>query len=695
MSDISAKIMSIETADEGIAAQTRKAPPATPAYEAPSGYLWVTITIWICALLWVIGVFVIAHFTADSNGLSGLSAPLIIAVSAAALIPAGLILLLGLMTKRVLTQIAGTQAIIRATESLTRPDSAAQARVTSLAQGIRSQIIGVDAELKAALDRLAGMENVLRGHTDALASSHLASTRQTDEIANRLSEEREGLKQISSNFDERMGALSRLLTEHSDRLAQATQIAEQKIQEARVSVEGAAAKINASSEVVRDNALAATDSLSVGETKIASLAEAIKTQATSLDEINARHAADMGALVESLRDEQERMRETMDARLEAMRNMSLSAKLSADHLNEAGDAGRRTIEALAQSADLADTAVRERFKEMEEMVNFSASKAETITDRAARRVRDSMSLTRLEISRIEDDMRELEQRLTTHSLDFERRDSAVDVTPKSGWRKSLLRFRPAEPDETPQDEPATEPAKLTLTAPPGDDAPKPAPTPNQNLDIPHPRKIRDEDVKPAPTLSTPAVNGPGASEMLTPDVEAPAAPRDPVLPIDMPQVPSLSAERIDAPQLRRRADKSGWSLKSIFGGGGAAPKPQVQSLSPQDWDSQCKAMIGDLSELGLAPAATVEAGTIIEAVNMRVSQGADAMRKTVALRLHEPVTHLQGQFSQNADLRSKADKFAGRFYQVIAAHNGEREAIRTELETDAGRAFLLCDAALG
>lgn len=674
-------------------------------YADDRGFGFVTIAAWVCALLWIIGTLLMAWSWAPSGGFSGLPSPMLIAIAALAIIPAVLFLLLGMMAKWVLAAAARTSALIEASNALTRPDDAVQGKVTTLAQGIRSQIIGVDSELKAAMDRLAGMENVLRGHTDALAGSHLASTRQTGEIAQRLSEEREGLKAISSSFDERMGALSRLLTEHSDRLAHATQVAEQKIQEARVSVEGAAAKINASSEIVRDNALAATDSLSAGETKIAALGDAIQTQADALDAINARHAADMADLVSRLEDEQARMRETMDARLESMRDMSLSAKLSADSLNDAGEAGKRTIEALAGAASLADNAVRERFKEMEDMVSFSEEKADSITGRASQRVRDSLSLTRLEISRIEDDMRDLEQRLTQRNDDFERRETAVDVTPKPAWRKSLLRFRPADTEEAPAAKAQTEdaPEALKLTAPEPEIKPAPKPEDTAALEIPRvsdnaptaPAAKAVQISEPAPDITPDLIPEPITDFIPDETLQIETPPADHVLPIDLPDTPSLSASRIDPPQLRARKEKSGWSLRSLFGGQSQTETPQPVEDDFADWPAQCKDMVASLTDLGLAPGAVVEAGTIIEAVNMRASQGSDAMRKTVALRLGEPVRHLQSVFSDNPQIRSRAQSFATRYYQVIAAQNDDREGIRKQLETDAGRAFLLCDAALG
>ena len=49
---------------------------------------------------------------------------------------------------------------------------------------------------------------------------------------------------------------------------------------------------------------------------------------------------------------------------------------------------------------------------------------------------------------------------------------------------------------------------------------------------------------------------------------------------------------------------------------------------------------------------------------------------------------------ENAALKSDARAYVAQFNARINAIESDREAIRTRLESDAGRAFLLCDAAL-
>jgi len=52
------------------------------------------------------------------------------------------------------------------------------------------------------------------------------------------------------------------------------------------------------------------------------------------------------------------------------------------------------------------------------------------------------------------------------------------------------------------------------------------------------------------------------------------------------------------------------------------------------------------------------------------------------------------KFEENPNLKSKARAYTAQYKIGIDAIEDDREAIRMRLESDAGRAFLLCDAAL-
>lgn len=704
VSDITAKIISIDPADEvdvikkpvtEISASEQILDANLPA----SGWIW-GFTI-IASLLWLGVITMAAWMTFGSfTALSSLSALQWAGLAAITIMPIALIVIMGFALRRLTTIAAQSMRLTRAADVISRPDAALEARAKSLAGAVRSQVLAVNSGLETSLERLAGMETVLRGHVDALANSHIAATRQTGEITSRLSEERDGLRSVSESFDERMNALSRMMSEHSERLSQSTHIAEQKIQEARVSVEGAAAKINASSEIVRENALAASEKLQASQSNIAKLGEDIQSQSSQLDELNTRHAEDMGALILQLRDEQEQMNAMIEARLDKMRDMSLSAKLSAQSLTEASDAGRQTIEALAQSASLADSAVKARFVEMEDMVRYSNSRAESISDRAAKRVRDSLALTRMEIGRIEEDMRELESRITEGSLNIDRRGSeARDVTPKPKWRKSLLKFRPLNDDEP--SEPQTEPR---------DDAAESIHiTPVIEPVVPIIEPSADD------TTQIPALSFGKSHADLAKDTQAPldyTLDADPKIEMDIPDPNAdidsvaesltldkqpLSLSRPASPVLRQRKKaKGGWRWRDLLGSinkGDMAPAPgstDKPKLALTD-----EAIIESLSTIGLSPMAVVDEGCIIEAVNARKAKGAAHMRAIIETRLPGPIGHLKAKMAADLEFKQQIESFAQRYYQTLIDIEANREAMRERLESEAGRAFMLADAALG
>jgi len=105
-------------------------------------------------------------------------------------------------------------------------------------------------------------------------------------------------------------------------------------------------------------------------------------------------------------------------------------------------------------------------------------------------------------------------------------------------------------------------------------------------------------------------------------------------------------------------------------------------------------MFASLTALGLSPAAVIDDGCIIEAANTRKAKGAMAMSQAVAKRMGEPVRHLHRAMEENPALKTDGRAYVAQFQARINAIETDREAIRTKLESDAGRAFLLCDAAL-
>jgi len=149
--------------------------------------------------------------------------------------------------------------------------------------------------------------------------------------------------------------------------------------------------------------------------------------------------------------------------------------------------------------------------------------------------------------------------------------------------------------------------------------------------------------------------------------------------------------------LTEQKRKSWW--KNLFSGGKDESEQSpldILTAPPKDLpiDVTDKMIVARLSAIGLAPGAVVDDGCIIEAVNTRISRGPLAMSDVITNRLEDPVRHLYDKAAHDEGLKAEMTAFARRFHSNLGPIEDDREAIRSRLESDAGRAFLLCDAAL-
>lgn len=782
MANISSKISSIEPDDESAARaimpETSKPakgdkPKYDPAQQDQPDYLstplaaqpdmagaempspgWINITIILGIAAWLVCVGVIAFAVfRPSAGAAAFTAIQWASLAVFALAP----ILIMLILRYVLKQLSGLSQhashLSATAQNLLTPDETAVSRTAIMARNIKSEVDQLNRHIDKAISRTATLQETLETQVKSIDRTAYLAENKTELIARQLSEEREALTAIASTYDDRMTALSANLDTHSANLAQSTQEAEQRINEARVSVEGAAEKINSASEIVRENTVQAANKLDANQTEIARLGDELKTRAAELDSVYSKHAEDLATLVSDLRYEQENMALSLEAGLQKMRDMSMTAQVSVQHLTDASTSGRQTVEALADAARLTDTAVKQRFADMEEMVRFSNARAESISEKAARRVQDSLAQTRKEISRIEYDMVALQDRLKYSDTGDAPSGGQSDtpVTPiaptakKKPKRRGILGLRPildntdsaealsvveppapqpvppapevpAAPEPTPS-APETPAAKTVTPEPPAaEDTPAPAP------------KRRLSGLRPAPDaseeFSIPAMDN-ESDDLVIPDEDIRAAVTEqtdaPALILEIPKEDDIFApdpdEDItsfdpdfrrpgapDRPKAKPEKSKSWW--KNLFGGGDdtsaidqltqPSSAPAIKDVTPQDAPAELSDadIVSKLSGMGLSPAAIVDDGCIIEAVNTRISKGPLGMSDVITHRLEDPVRHLYDAVSEDPALKADIITFARRFHHSLETIETDREAIRGRFESDAGRAFLLCDAAL-
>ena len=742
MSNISDKISSIEPEETGVlkslglhptedpttstAKPTGSEDPIPSFISRPKGFpdyrvesetsLWSRIFPIAASVIWILGALLLIHifFNLDTVG-ETLSPAELTALVFLVVGPACLVFIT-IVALQKLAELSRLSAHLgHTTERLFTPDVTVTRRSKDMSSAIQSNVADVNAKIDEAISRIGTLGDMLGEHSEKLGESSYALEDKTKLIANRLSTEREALQSIASTFDERMKSLSEMLDGHTEKLAQSTQMAEQKIEEARVSIEGAAEKIHSTSDIVRAKTIEASDSLDSNHTQLIDLGDNLKNRAQDIDTLFSKHVEDLKAMVTSLRSDQESLSLALEEQVNKMRDMSLSAQVSSERLFEASAAGKDTVEALTNAAQLTDSAVRKQFSEMEEMVKYSTSKAENISEKAARRVQQSLSHTREEISRIEADMKALQERLQQTTF------AAPEKEPE-----------PAEPelyDDEADEEPMTlraeeivEPETQADIEPEAEPEAMPEPLRRRERQSLRVTPIDDPEPEPEPLdLTDSAVTGlreseedadfkiPDPDELEVPDIEAPSLDievTEPELDKDPVIDPSEDVRQDDSEILRRTIPdirtgpdpdepKRPWWRNILPGRDHASDTAAIDRITARNSVENHEGdVILTLSQLGLAPGVIVDDGCIIEAADMRLSDGANAMSAAVAKRLGDPIDHLKKSIAQDETLKQKLSGFAARYHLTLEALDKDRDIVRAALEKDDGRAFLICDAAL-
>ena len=752
MSNISDKISSIEPEDTGVlkslglhptdepvSSKVKDTPPDDPIpsfISRPSGFpdyrveketsLWAKIFPVTASIIWIFGALLLIHVFFNLNEAGSSLSPAELTALAFLVIGPACLVFITIVALQKLSELSRLSAHLgHTTELLMTPDASVARKTKDMANAIQDHVSNLNSDIDIAISRVHTLGEVLTEQSDRLGKSSYATEEKTKLIADRLSTEREALQSITSTFDERMKALSEVLDSNSDKLAQSTQMAEQKIEEARVSVEGAAEKINSASEIVRSKTIEASETLEANHTQLVGLGDNLKSRAETLDSVFSKHVDDLKGMVSSLRSDQESLSLALEEQVNKMRDMSLSAQVSSERLFEASAAGKDTVQALSEAAQLTDSAVRKRFSEMEDMVKYSTSKAENISEKAARRVQESLSHTRKEIARIEDDMKALQEKLQQTTF-----DAPEDVEISSEPEKSAVDevSDVAEPEIQAEEAETLEPVlrrdRKSIKVMPIED------TDDDTLDLTEAIAEELKAVEDAATeleedlpldLTDSAVTGlrdseddidfeiPDPEMLDVPDIEVPSMDIDITEP-ELESEPVIDPEedvrdddadilRRTIPDIRTSPDpdepKRPWWKSLIPGrddGSNTAAIDRITTREPAE--NHEGDIILTLAHMGLAPGVIIDDGCVIEATDVRLSDGANAMSTAVAKRLGDPVAHLQDAISKDEALKLQLSKFAARYHLTLEALDKDRDILRAKLEKDDGRAFLICDAAL-
>ncbi len=676
--------------------------PRSQGNMEPPSFRWTGWVIALSAFLWLIisSAVIYGYFDLGLNW-NRMKPMEMAGLALLVLFPIFFILISGYAFKQLAKISTQANELAQAAQDLSQPDVSVVSKTAIMSAAVKQEIERVDSQIDVSLSRMRTLEATLKNQTDSIATTYNHTDNVAEKIAQSLSEQRVGLENMADIFDDRMAALNRALKSQLNGLESASNLSEQKIDEARIGIEGASAKVSAAADFLRAQSLEVTSSIVDNNSEIERLGLLTTERATELEKIYAKYATEITEMIESLRDEQENLGLTLETRLKNMRDVALSAKTSAESLTKASLSGQQTVTALADAARLTDSAVKQRFAEMEDMVKYSNAKAESLSQSATRRVQTSLANTRKEIARIENDMATLQTRL--------------DVSAKDGHQTNLDKHSQSIAASAPAGEPA-EPTKASSSKSTGrkktgrlklkpveEDFPPVIPPRNADIESQTTPDANKENIPQYDDLD--ALNDLDLNvekvdydkDIKKPDAHAHLTQFNPE--------PSLAENSLQDKDLRRAGDRppelrgrSRWNWRNLIPGtanDSDVSNPLMDaSPNPRSAHSNELQVIADLSAIGLTPTAIVDDGCIIEATNARKAKGSIAMSQATSHRLSEPVTHLREALETNAEFKSDLRAFTRQYQNRLNAISNDREAIRTKLESEAGRAYLLCDAAL-
>jgi len=688
----------------------------------PRWLLFVTLGF---GALWLIGTLITANSLYSFKDFSSYSAAQFGGLAFLILFPLALLLVAYLAMRQLTILSRQSERLERAANDLMKVDETVVRRATEMSGVVKREIDSLNDGIDTALSRASTLQGVMTEQAEKLGETSLAVEDKTKQITERLATEREALWSISNTFDEQMKSVTQSLDTHSENLALSTKTAEQKIQEARISVENTASKINQTSDVIRSNTMEAATTLSGNQDEILRLSDQLKQRAEELDAIYQKHGQDLNSMIAQLRNEQEVLSQSLEERLSKMRDVALSAQVSAERLTEASEAGRQTVMSLSEAAQLSDSAIQKRFADLEQMVEFSNSKAESINEKAARRVQDSLAQTRKEIARIETDMMDLQEKLSSAATmpEESRRltpaqpekisdtvdvDAKSDVPPKK--HAGALKLRPVDDEDNPIPPAQSSSALVAGLRPAPDPETEILPVSDSDPDFEIPElelpdlesdldlKIEDGLISPSdapPITRSTSIDsdtkswwknlfGRSESEPMPEPISnlRRAAPKTPE---PMPPAPTpIPASEVQAPKAAPMIAATATAAAALI--------PKV--ATPQNNLKAPAELLKTMADKGLSPNAIVDTGCVIEAAVNRTDKGTKAMSVGVSKRLGEPVKLFTHLIQTDQELKTGIVNFAVKFHHSLAPIEDDQAALQNRLDTEEGRLFLMCDAAL-
>ena len=393
----------------------------------------------------------------------------------------------------------------------------------------------------------------------------------------------------------------------------------------------------------------------------------------SLDRFEALAADARDTLVEETRRALAALQATADDSRQAAAEAAVQAQIRTDRLGEA----------LFDAAQKADQAADSRIEGARRIVGETADLVDEAGLRAVERLEQTMGRMAATIGQVDAVVHELDERSARLPKEAQARADAVRATVEEGLAALTAASRKAAADTEALDagfqervrrnyEMLTEAVRLmgvvsgeSPTTRRRDPAPL-ASTPS--LDEPRQRPSRDEDRH----------TGLRGRLRLEPTEAAP---------------PRRSAPVASA------APDTGLDWNDLVGGDRDAEEPLDldQPLMPSDADALADRITAAIRRMGVDPNALLPRSRVEEAAAALAERDPDRARQIVRRVAPAAVRSVSRRVMNDAELRSDAEHYVRAYAQKLAesARAGDSHGVLGALATDAGRAFMLLDAAVG
>ncbi len=595
----------------------------------------------IVGWLWLIGAAAGAYAFLGLQGLLALAPAAGVALAVAAVMPAFMVWFAGAAAQEAARARSEAGRLADAADQLSNPSPVAEAATRRLAVAVRGEIAALDRALDSTLAKLDSVDRMIGAHTRAVEDAAALAQEGASGIVAGLDQERQALLAISQDLEGQVSAITETIQRQSRQVAEAARTADEGVRVADETLDARLSSFGAAAALIVDRT----------------------------------------------------------------RQLSAAAQDSSESAGRLEDALEKALDVLARATKLTDAA-RQSADEASLAANATAGAVRETTARAVEEARHAANMIRNEGSSATERGRTFAPRLS--DAPAPRAEPLRTADPGPAKRFSLFGRaaakandeRPAEPERPIAERPASRPMFGARSQPSGE-----APPP-----IPANERDQQSQVARQPERETKRLDAPNPVErsdrLERTDRFDRMAENDRMTARQEPRVAQggggwtwrdlMSA--VDSPETSAPARRASEPTP--------ASTPAPTPLAPPEREDALSRLTRSVSHLRpVEPAsglAVVEACGVrlpevfsmaaLDRIAHRARNGTQARRRAVKDAAADAVARLDAYLASNPQARQDASGFMSREGARIAELLGRG---RASMSSDATRAFLLIDAAIG